>query len=121
MRETEFLLTLGSLLCQWYQRRSECPVLFCTQKTAYEMRISDWSSDVCSSDLSIPLDIIPGTSRCRRASFIQTGGKRRPHSVRRAHRGRPLLTRLSTMTLWSIPRFLPENISRQSNSLPNSL
>src|SRR3546814_16534494 len=23
----------------------------CTQKTAYEVRISDWSSDVCSSDL----------------------------------------------------------------------
>src|SRR3546814_1388395 len=29
-------------------------VLFCffKQKTAYELRISDWSSDVCSSDLS---------------------------------------------------------------------
>src|SRR3546814_9009664 len=27
-------------------------MFFCfTQKTAYEMRISDWSSDVCSSDL----------------------------------------------------------------------
>src|SRR3546814_20384851 len=25
--------------------------LFIKQKTAYEMRISDWSSDVCSSDL----------------------------------------------------------------------
>src|SRR3546814_12743422 len=25
--------------------------LFLKQKTAYEMRISDWSSDVCSSDL----------------------------------------------------------------------
>src|SRR3546814_5492739 len=25
---------------------------FFNQKTAYEMRISDWSSDVCSSDLS---------------------------------------------------------------------
>src|SRR3546814_11776023 len=25
---------------------------FLKQKTAYEMRISDWSSDVCSSDLS---------------------------------------------------------------------
>src|SRR3546814_16233043 len=25
--------------------------VFCKQKTAYEMRISDWSSDVCSSDL----------------------------------------------------------------------
>src|SRR3546814_8768906 len=28
--------------------------VFFKQKTAYEMRISDWSSDVCSSDL-IPL------------------------------------------------------------------
>src|SRR3546814_5882318 len=26
---------------------------FFKQKTAYEMRISDWSSDVCSSDLSM--------------------------------------------------------------------
>src|SRR3546814_1322249 len=29
-----------------------CIVLFFKQKTAYEMRISDWSSDVCSSDLA---------------------------------------------------------------------
>src|SRR3546814_16275100 len=28
-----------------------CLVFFVKQKTAYEMRISDWSSDVCSSDL----------------------------------------------------------------------
>src|SRR3546814_1650782 len=27
---------------------------FFKQKTAYEMRISDWSSDVCSSDLILP-------------------------------------------------------------------
>src|SRR3546814_7136720 len=26
---------------------------FFKQKTAYEMRISDWSSDVCSSDLTV--------------------------------------------------------------------
>src|SRR3546814_1950280 len=26
---------------------------FFKQKTAYEMRISDWSSDVCSSDLNV--------------------------------------------------------------------
>src|SRR3546814_7960975 len=26
---------------------------FFKQKTAYEMRISDWSSDVCSSDLAL--------------------------------------------------------------------
>src|SRR3546814_10287450 len=30
-------------MCSWF--------FFCKQKTAYEMRISDWSSDVCSSDL----------------------------------------------------------------------
>src|SRR3546814_2420139 len=29
-----------------------CHVFFFKQKTAYEMRISDWSSDVCSSDLN---------------------------------------------------------------------
>src|SRR3546814_7869876 len=29
---------------------------FFKQKTAYEMRISDWSSDVCSSDLAHHLD-----------------------------------------------------------------
>src|SRR3546814_5017368 len=30
-----------------------CAFFFFKQKTAYEMRISDWSSDVCSSDLVI--------------------------------------------------------------------
>src|SRR3546814_18287884 len=30
-----------------------CYIFFFKQKTAYEMRISDWSSDVCSSDLLI--------------------------------------------------------------------
>src|SRR3546814_9802828 len=29
---------------------------FFKQKTAYEMRISDWSSDVCSSDLRMPVE-----------------------------------------------------------------
>src|SRR3546814_7791154 len=30
---------------------------FFKQKTAYEMRISDWSSDVCSSDLNEPTGV----------------------------------------------------------------
>src|SRR3546814_10184958 len=30
-----------------------CVLFFFKQKTAYEMRISDWSSDVCSSDLLV--------------------------------------------------------------------
>src|SRR3546814_16166427 len=36
---------------------------FFKQKTAYELRISDWSSDVCSSDLFLNLDdllLFPG-------------------------------------------------------------
>src|SRR3546814_7571611 len=32
-------------------------VFFFKQKTAYEMRISDWSSDVCSSDLNFNIDV----------------------------------------------------------------
>src|SRR3546814_10918327 len=31
-------------------------IFFFKQKTAYEMRISDWSSDVCSSDLTVAGD-----------------------------------------------------------------
>src|SRR3546814_19250379 len=30
-------------------------MFFFKQKTAYDMRISDWSSDVCSSDLAEPV------------------------------------------------------------------
>src|SRR3546814_6243125 len=33
---------------------------FFKQKTAYEMRISDWSSDVCSSDLPARTASAPG-------------------------------------------------------------
>src|SRR3546814_5038396 len=32
-------------------------IFFFKHKTAYEMRISDWSSDVCSSDLFAPINV----------------------------------------------------------------
>src|SRR3546814_5332113 len=35
-------------------------IFFFKQKTAYEMRISDWSSDVCSSDLVCPIAFLDG-------------------------------------------------------------
>src|SRR3546814_5343495 len=35
--------------------RTHCIFFFFKQKTAFEMRISNWSSDVCSSDLSVML------------------------------------------------------------------
>src|SRR3546814_6262179 len=48
---------------------------FFKQKTAYEMRISDWSSDVCSSDLPDPLRPSVRLQRAGRP----TGGARRRH------------------------------------------
>src|SRR3546814_19346327 len=37
---------MSIVVCVWV-------FFFFKQKTAYEMRISDWSSDVCSSDLQV--------------------------------------------------------------------
>src|SRR3546814_6266782 len=44
---------------------------FFKQKTAYELRISDWSSDVCSSDLARAGDD-PG--KCRQSEERDAGG-----------------------------------------------
>src|SRR3546814_12736523 len=50
---------------------------FFKQKTAYEMRISDWSSDVCSSDLiililifSVEFGLLPSFGRGETATFL---------------------------------------------------
>src|SRR3546814_9484133 len=69
---------------------------FFKQKTAYEMRISDWSSDVCSSDLQgLPergrevrvtdksqqsrqepvVDVLRENPRSDRAADVQPGGR----------------------------------------------
>src|SRR3546814_8145466 len=53
---------------------------FFKQKTAYEMRISDWSSDVCSSDLD-ETDIVERRPRLqqyrfRRAAAWRPAGRR---------------------------------------------
>src|SRR3546814_1968109 len=43
---------------------------FFKQKTAYEMRISDWSSDVCSSDLRrLAASILRGASEGKPAAI----------------------------------------------------
>src|SRR3546814_12956034 len=57
--------------------RLVCFFFFFKQKTAYEMRISDWSSDVCSSDL-IPALTFPllfrrvGTNNVVEVDFIES-------------------------------------------------
>src|SRR3546814_10811164 len=52
---------------------------FFKQKTAYEMRISDWSSDVCSSDLV-------RQSRGLRARRGRPHARYGPHRAGEAHR-----------------------------------
>src|SRR3546814_12972135 len=63
---------------------------FCKQKTAYEMRISDWSSDVCSSDLRLHTDrdrLHAGGLSAGRAVRLRGDAAdrrpRRPHSLLR--------------------------------------
>src|SRR3546814_5802000 len=58
-------------------------IFFLKQKTAYEMRISDWSSDVCSSDL-IFLIIGIGKERGRVVDVedIEIGRRRRQREGR---------------------------------------
>src|SRR3546814_10555306 len=48
-------------------------VFFFKQKTAYEMRISDWSSDVCSSDLRCTGPTRPPALQARRLNLPVRG------------------------------------------------
>src|SRR3546814_9322505 len=59
---------------------------FFKQKTAYEMRISDWSSDVCSSDLRRPWHRVAGLSHSPRTPGPGGGARHR-----RPDRGAALL------------------------------
>src|SRR3546814_7342868 len=54
---------------------------FFKQKTAYEMRISDWSSDVCSSDLHA------GADRMARVGAGAGGNGHRQHAHDEGERG----------------------------------
>src|SRR3546814_18018951 len=56
------------MLCELYSVL--CFFFFFMQKTAYEMRISDWSSDVCSSDLGC-IGIYDATAGYRREAELE--------------------------------------------------
>src|SRR3546814_19578609 len=58
---------------------------FFKQKTAYEMRISDWSSDVCSSDLvAILSDLAVAQGFAARRKTLFSGGIANPTEDRAA-------------------------------------
>src|SRR3546814_16499111 len=70
-------------------------LFFFKQKTAYEMRISDWSSDVCSSDLMnmrmlrpaalIDVNAVPGLDGIRvENGFVHIGALVRYHMIEKS-------------------------------------
>src|SRR3546814_7709583 len=75
-------------------------IFFFKQKTAYEMRISDWSSDVCSSDLGdidpewapnpeeLPRWFVDALAVPRDEGFVEVDGTR-IHYFRWGRRGAP--------------------------------
>src|SRR3546814_10357419 len=74
---TVLLILLMSFVCFWF--------FFFKQKTAYEMRISDWSSDVCSSDLGSAVQVsgclTAGVARhCRAGGSSANAPRRTPGS-----------------------------------------
>src|SRR3546814_9893253 len=48
-------------------------LLFFKQKTAYEMRISDWSSDVCSSDLKLDSELASACMSINAVKGVEIG------------------------------------------------
>src|SRR3546814_3951737 len=87
---------------------------FFKQKTAYEMRISDWSSDVCSSDL---VDILEhaGTDETGLAAqqFLGDAGpdQQRPRRVRADH---PVLHRQRRDDVHRLPAIVPFAMPRRT-------
>src|SRR3546814_6429265 len=80
--------------------RSSTRVFFFKQKTAYELRNSDWSSDVCSSDLSASRSI-----RACAACFIPSSlATRMPDSFSCSPAVNAPLACLASVVRWWIKR-----------------
>src|SRR3546814_10578499 len=62
---------------------------FFKQKTAYEMRISDWSSDVCSSDL-LRADTLQADPGFKRRTMTDLHGPLNDDLLQRGDRGEPI-------------------------------
>src|SRR3546814_6812566 len=105
-------------------------LFFFKQKTAYEMRISDWSSDVCSSDLALPkrprddIAVLHDTARleARRSGQKLAWIVLRHLSLVELHRFIPALHHFSslgsmTMNLTSGSRMRARSISRSASAV----
>src|SRR3546814_9113190 len=85
------------------------------QKTAYEMRISDWSSDVCSSDLvGINLNATAPFAGPFLAQFLQGGLDINPDTLAKFYALHMLLVPAGIMALIGLHLYLVVQIGRAS-------
>src|SRR3546814_10257382 len=93
----------------------EC-FFFFKQKTAYEMRISDWSSDVCSSDLAATTE-----QEDINATIAITGSAQDPHIAFTSTPALPQDEVLSRLLFGSSPENLSATEAIQLAAALNSL
>src|SRR3546814_18061006 len=90
---------------------------FFKQKTAYEMRISDWSSDVCSSDLR-DIDFL----HLHRGPRQAIGGRWRPVAFGQAPVARmivPHVAELRRANMQPLAKFLRQGVDRCPRDRPS--
>src|SRR3546814_5573088 len=73
---------------------------FFKQKTAYEMRISDWSSDVCSSDLAMGHK---GTEAAKEAAEMVLLDDNFASIVAAVREGRTVYDNIRKVIAWTLP------------------
>src|SRR3546814_1207406 len=78
----EYFVTVFSCVCRCYFCFFFFLFFFCKQNTEYEMRISDWSSDVCSSDLG---GTEPGTPWIQSGQVADPGATDPQQNQRQRH------------------------------------
>src|SRR3546814_10575347 len=79
---------------------------FFKQKTAYDIRISDWSSDVCSSDLMAlpaPLDMTERNVDGKRFAPVAIEIRQDRHRIAQCRGAGPVVEIERLQELWSCP------------------
>src|SRR3546814_1517898 len=94
-------------------------IFFFKQKTAYEMRISDWSSDVCSSDLAwaLPAGSLRSLkAKNRKVAPLPRSARQRTPPKRLSTQPRPQAERGLCATLSPIAAVLRSDCGRPQSS-----
>src|SRR3546814_6182012 len=89
-----------------------CEFFFVKQKTAYDMRISDWSSDVCSSDLHPQIVVSEGLCGSMTADELAAVIRHEASHLRRRHH-RELVLACEIETLFARVPFLARSEERR--------